>query len=173
MTALALPLFPGRVQRHRTRGWRMPAGSVYVGRPTKWGNPYRVVWSGGDSFAIWVESRSLEQHTDQASALRRVVELYQDHAASLAAAARDELAGKTLVCWCPADVPCHADVLLALANDVDCLHPGDHTRPLNCPDCGRFSAHSWQTRWFYTQNGGQQSWGGTCARHGEWSEDAA
>lgn len=32
---------PVRVQRRRTAGWRMPAGAVYVGRPTRWGNPYR------------------------------------------------------------------------------------------------------------------------------------
>lgn len=32
-----------RVQRRRTKGWRMPPGAVYVGRPTVWGNPYRVV----------------------------------------------------------------------------------------------------------------------------------
>lgn len=31
---------PKRIQRQRTKGWRMPAGCVYVGRPTKWGNPF-------------------------------------------------------------------------------------------------------------------------------------
>jgi hypothetical protein len=31
---------PKRVQRKRTKGWRMPLGAVYVGRPTKWGNPF-------------------------------------------------------------------------------------------------------------------------------------
>lgn len=34
---------PNRIQRERTTGWRMPEGAVYVGRPTKWGNPFRVV----------------------------------------------------------------------------------------------------------------------------------
>lgn len=39
---------PERIQRRRTRGWRMPEGAVYVGRPSKWGNPltmeaYRAV----------------------------------------------------------------------------------------------------------------------------------
>ncbi|WP_019732123.1 DUF4326 domain-containing protein [Mycobacterium avium] len=28
----------------------------------------------------------------------------------------DELAGHDLACWCPPDQPCHADVLLELAN---------------------------------------------------------
>lgn len=31
---------PRRIQRRRTAGWRMPDGAVYVGRPTKWGNPF-------------------------------------------------------------------------------------------------------------------------------------
>ena len=33
---------PERLQRQRTKGWRMPPDTVYVGRPTKWGNPYSV-----------------------------------------------------------------------------------------------------------------------------------
>lgn len=33
---------PQRIQRQRTKGWRMPDGAIYVGRPTKWGNPFRL-----------------------------------------------------------------------------------------------------------------------------------
>lgn len=33
---------PKRIQRKRTKGWRMPEGAFYVGRPSKWGNPYRA-----------------------------------------------------------------------------------------------------------------------------------
>ena len=33
---------PKRIQRRRTKGWRMPEGAIYVGRPTKWGNPYNA-----------------------------------------------------------------------------------------------------------------------------------
>ncbi len=33
---------PKRIQRKRTKGWRMPANAVYVGRPTKWGNPAEI-----------------------------------------------------------------------------------------------------------------------------------
>ena len=33
---------PQRIQRQRTKGWRMPEGAVYVGRPTKWGNPFEA-----------------------------------------------------------------------------------------------------------------------------------
>lgn len=41
---------------------------------------------------------------------------YLDATPELKAAARDELRGKDLVCWCAPDLPCHADVLLAVAN---------------------------------------------------------
>lgn len=33
---------PVRIQRRRTKGWRMPEGAVYVGRPSPWGNPFPV-----------------------------------------------------------------------------------------------------------------------------------
>ena len=33
---------PLRIQRKRTKGWKMPGGAVYAGRPTKWGNPFVI-----------------------------------------------------------------------------------------------------------------------------------
>lgn len=57
--------------------------------------------------------------------------------------------------------------------DDDCIHAGVHCAPLNCPDCGRFSAHSWDTGGLGTQNGWNQHWGGTCRECGEWSNSAA
>ncbi len=33
---------PLRIQRMRAKGWRMPDGAIYVGRPSMWGNPFRV-----------------------------------------------------------------------------------------------------------------------------------
>jgi hypothetical protein len=33
---------PQRIQRKRTKGWKMPPGAVYVGRPTKWGNENKI-----------------------------------------------------------------------------------------------------------------------------------
>lgn len=44
---------------------------------------------------------------------------------------------------------------------------------MKCPDCGRFSRHSWDTGWYGTQNGQNQDWGGTCSTHGDWSDSAA
>jgi hypothetical protein len=86
---------PHRIQRKRTRGWRMPANTVYVGRPTRWGNP-------GKTWADYC--------------------MYLYLHPGLEAEARAELRGKNLACWCPLvdengePVPCHADILLEIAN---------------------------------------------------------
>ena len=116
---------PCRIQRKRTKGWRMPENTVFVGRPTKWGNPFRVdgrrvVWSGA----------SIEKDTPE-EAQRAAVRLYRaylDNDGSQAGAIRDEggaflkqlapeeLRGMNLACWCPDHLPCHADILLEIAN---------------------------------------------------------
>lgn len=101
MTPPIEPQAPKRIQRSRAKGWKMPEGAVYVGRQTKWGNPYQV----GDTERSW-----------QAT----VVEMFkgwlgEPGQAGLVADIRRELRGKDLACWCK-DTPCHADVLLKLAN---------------------------------------------------------
>ena len=89
---------PGRVQRRRVRGWKMPPNTVYVGRPTKWGNTFLVgPYERQDAIALF--RKWLEAHP----------ELVED--------ARRELRVKDLACWCPLDQPCHADVLLEIANE--------------------------------------------------------
>jgi hypothetical protein len=119
---------PVRIQRSRTRGWRAPAGAVYVGRGTRWGNPWRVVrepvtggWhvhrEGQDGVGIGTWPTA-----DAARPL--AVQLYEHwamHAVGFAAQVRAELAGRDLMCWCPLPAPgqpdhCHAAVLLRIAN---------------------------------------------------------
>ena len=90
---------PKRIQRERTKGWKMPDGAVYVGRPTKWGNPYAL----GERYTSFERAMAV--------ALYRVkLAQAKDNAAI------QQLRGKDLVCWCPLDQPCHADVLLEWAN---------------------------------------------------------
>lgn len=104
---------PQRIQRRRTAGWRMPAGAVYVGRPTRWGNPntirgsYVIDWTGAEHYCAPGEVRGV--------AVRLYREDFeQDRFSVTPEDARRELAGKDLACWCPAG-PCHADVLLEIA----------------------------------------------------------
>ena len=107
---------PARIQMRRVKGWRMPEGAVYVGRPSRWGNPYKV---GAE---VQVGGRGLDTGrahvvVDAADAVR----LYrkwiwtQGRIEGLTPALR----GHDLACWCRLDAPCHADVLLELANRLD------------------------------------------------------
>jgi hypothetical protein len=89
---------PKRIQRMRIKGWRMPKNTVYVGRPTKWGNSYII--ESEEERAEAVESFEIEI---KMKITRRGLDL-------------SPLRGKDLACWCPLDKPCHADVLLKLAN---------------------------------------------------------
>lgn len=86
---------PERIQLKRTKGWKMPANTVKVDRTSKWGNPYKV-----GTILI----------PDQ----RAAVEAF---AANLPMGNfAEELRGKNLACWCKIGEPCHADVLLRIAN---------------------------------------------------------
>jgi Domain of unknown function (DUF4326) len=90
----------GRIQLRRSRGWRKPPGAVLVTRPhSKFANPYRVGHEAQDA--------------------TEAVSMYPLHLLArpdLVAAARAELRGRTLACWCRPGDPCHADVLLEMAN---------------------------------------------------------
>jgi uncharacterized protein DUF4326 len=94
---------PHRVVRRRTKNWKMPANTVYVGRSTVWENP----------FVVGSELIGGEKLTAEKS-----IALYRQYARE----AFDErdlracLRGKNLACWCLLDQPCHADVLLEMAN---------------------------------------------------------
>lgn len=107
---------PKRIQRKLAKDWRMPENAVYVGRPTKWGNPYKVEGSSVIETFSTFEVRTLCQSKEEAFQTSveafRQIELSNEMLAELKA----ELEGKDLACWCPLDQPCHADVLLELAN---------------------------------------------------------
>lgn len=152
---------PKRIQRQRTKGWRMPDGAVYVGRPGKWGNPFPVsgdyiMWAtvargrynndvnrrltAVELFRSWLTDQRLPPASparkDDLIVYESGIALSTDEVARGIAAtcamlnAEElkvqrppemadliaELRGRDLVCWCPLDQPCHADVLLELAN---------------------------------------------------------
>lgn len=82
-----------------------PKDAVYVGRPTKFGNPFSHLTSG-----------TLAQHLvkDRDEAVKRFEEYLLTNK-PLLNAAQAELKGKSLVCWC-APKSCHADILIKYAN---------------------------------------------------------
>lgn len=124
---------PRRIQRKRTKGWRMPEGAIYVGRPSAWGNPFLIAdvlrrfpsltVDQGAGFVV-SEFRDLiacverglayeDSVPDQRRGRPRVARRFTY---SSIAEIRADLRGHDLACWCPLDQPCHADVLLELAN---------------------------------------------------------
>lgn len=121
---------PQRIQLRRTKGWRKPEGAVVVARPSRWGNPFaiggecRVAVAGEDG--LWHDmvcrlTREQAVELYRADWLSRINREGLDHPDDLAfvdesIAALGTLRGLDLACWCPLDQPCHADVLLELAN---------------------------------------------------------
>ncbi|MFG1820580.1 DUF4326 domain-containing protein [Kribbella sp. NPDC049174] len=92
-----------RVKLSRAAGARLPADAVSVAWPTKWHNPHKPV------------RRSPEANAAAVAA-------YRDHLRGhpeLVEAARVELLGRRLACWCPLEMPCHADVLAAVRDGLE------------------------------------------------------
>jgi hypothetical protein len=75
---------------------QIPPGAVYVGRPSKWGNPYPINATHTRADVIRAYHNYLTNNAKLMSELH-------------------ELRGKDLVCWCAPNA-CHADILLRLAN---------------------------------------------------------
>jgi hypothetical protein len=103
---------PERIQRKRTKGWRMPPGTVPVDRSTMWGNPFIVspkVRPGSKSGVMYICVPTIED------AVECYREMILKHRPDLLARI-GELRGKDLACWCKLGSPCHADVLLEIAN---------------------------------------------------------
>jgi hypothetical protein len=119
---------PCRIQRKRTKGWRMPEGAIYVGRPTKWGNPFSHAekFAGRDwslrcyrmaANGYW-NPEELKDMPDGPFhiACRDFSDWMKLFSIGVVNEAKEELRGKDLACWCSLDQPCHADVLLEIAN---------------------------------------------------------
>jgi hypothetical protein len=119
-----------RIQLRRTRGWRKPEGAVVVARPTKWGNPFHIGMvvdriamtnRGGNTNVVEIRVETRAQATEfyrrwiHGTLLLKGGHDLASHPPTIAQI-RADLAWRDLACWCPLDQPCHADVLLRLAN---------------------------------------------------------
>lgn len=126
---------PVRIQLSRKRGFHLGKASlaangllpINVARPSKWGNPWRVkvrgsFHDGADAWAgAWDQEINYPYHRTKEEAARRAVDCYEAallEGRLLRFSAEDvsSLRGSNLACWCALDLPCHADVLLRLAN---------------------------------------------------------
>jgi hypothetical protein len=101
-----------RIKRERTKGWKMPENARYVGRPTKWGNPFSVAEYGREKtikfYEYWIDELLIED----------------PHFL-------DELRGKDLACFCSLDQPCHADILIRRLQVMAGAHELDGCDPDN------------------------------------------
>lgn len=133
---------PIRVQRSRKKRWRMPENTVYVGRGSRWSNPFRVVLESNNRF--FVASDGSDHCKEILSKFCNPGFETKDEAAKLSIKcytyyltpythdkgsmmdfyesemriedAVEALKGKNLACWCKLDETCHADWLLKMVN---------------------------------------------------------
>lgn len=114
-------LAPVRIQLSRAKGWRKPENTVRVSRPGKFGNPFTVIGCAEagfqgtptelaqrcvSAFEVWLGPH-WRNNWDGAESKRRREYILSNIG---------KLRGKNLACWCKPGAPCHADVLLELAN---------------------------------------------------------
>ena len=113
-----------RIQYRKAKGWKLPDGAVYTGRPTKYGNPFRLDPHGRIIYLSTQARGWMPWSITGGYHTQHVIDLYEQWIRGELSSEVDlppipdykELAGKDLACWCDLDQPCHADVLLRLAN---------------------------------------------------------
>lgn len=113
------------MQLSRKAGFNLQAASLALNglpakritRPGKWGNPFTI-----DDMA---ERYGLDADAAQVKAVElceawlrgRLDKTLSPGSPPARAEIRDDLAGYNLACWCRPGTPCHADVLIELANN--------------------------------------------------------
>ena len=102
---------PKRIQRKRTKGWRMPPNTVNVARPGRWGNPFRGPKAIHLYRLLWRRRWKELERAGIDIGVNCLPDLVYIWTLRL-----HELRGKDLVCWCPLGADCHADILLRKAN---------------------------------------------------------
>ncbi len=124
---------PIRIQRKRTKGWKMPENTVSVCRPTKWGNPFKnlgneifmksnlngkyswiLICEGDIKYVVWLYGllfKDNQQWLNYESLYPHhlLFEYWHNHFSRLDL---NELTGKNIACFCRIGVPCHGDFLL-------------------------------------------------------------
>ena len=121
---------PKRVQLQRVKGWRMPPNTRKVDRTTIFGNPFEAVRHGTcdavRSHRLWLtgiltDDQILAQYPGIVA--KHLIARRRRVLASLS-----QLRGMNLACWCSPARPCHADLLLKLANE-NADHPDTREQP--------------------------------------------
>jgi hypothetical protein len=94
---------PKRIQMSRQKPWRADnPDAVIVSRPSRYGNPYRADGDRAEAVRLFRDMIERAPHDGLGRTIEQII--------------RGDLGGRDLACWCPLDEPCHADVLLEIAN---------------------------------------------------------
>jgi hypothetical protein len=96
---------PTRIQRSWLKGWRKPPNTQCVNRPGRFGN-----------YISRPSAKTPKAHAAAVEAFRQWA--LAPEQAEYRELVRRELRGRNLACYCPPDLPCHADVLLEIANEA-------------------------------------------------------
>lgn len=116
---------PQRIQLRRTKGWRKPESAIVVSRPTRWGNPFVLHHhtdgcydESSPTYYACPGTLGRESRSAAVIAYRHLYDFpcIDDPEVPSLDEILHGLAGHDLCCWCPLDQPCHADVLLEIAN---------------------------------------------------------
>lgn len=111
-----------RIQRKRLKGWKKPVNSIYIGRPSIFGNPFLInekVFQASPCMEFWAEDKfsqkDLEKYGEN-QIIRTVdeaIRLYKEYILpEIPKDILNQLKGKTLMCWCSLNEPCHGDVII-------------------------------------------------------------
>lgn len=109
-----------RIQRQRRKDWRMPPNAKYIGRPTKWGNPYTMKPVGAEwEIYEWDESLEIKLPSQEAALAQclKFYRLWAELQIDFEPKWLEPLRDYDLACWCPLDQACHADILLELLQE--------------------------------------------------------
>lgn len=127
---------PDRITLSRKSGWQKPAAAVVVSRPTIWGNPWDprgYLHCLGTSHPIhqpMTAHQAVSQYRDWLGIGHAAISIMPALNFSAADTVADhlhgrrqiilsrlhELRGRDLCCWCKPGTPCHADILMEMAN---------------------------------------------------------
>lgn len=100
----------------------MPLETVKVDRSTPWGNPFRVVRERAAWGVTLRDEASASLYRDTEDDARQLAcDLFRDWCVTYGGQIGHkhnvgDLRGRNLACWCPESSPCHADILLEIAN---------------------------------------------------------
>ena len=119
---------PTRIQRRRTKGWRMPPNTLNCTRGSKYGNPFRV----GDRltaaqvpewFPIDADGLTAPISVEEAVEAYKIALYRGELPYSFEEAQRELRRHKYAACWCAEDAPCHVNVLVGVAGACDWCKP--------------------------------------------------